>query len=157
MKLPALLREVYFEAGAGLHAAQHLEWTITYMLFVLGKSDTFSADFSKGIGLSEDRSKATLGRLILLLRGVVTFPEESEAVLAKALNARNDLIHHYLADNVGTMISPEGRAKMSTEIRLLRHQILAGSRVLDPLIQMLCESRGIPMATLKNNIKDLIE
>jgi hypothetical protein len=63
------LREIYFEAGAGLFDSQHLEYGIKVMIYMLSQQNLWPYDFPAAEKIIEGKSKKTLGALVHILKG----------------------------------------------------------------------------------------
>jgi hypothetical protein len=64
----------------------------------------------------DQQFEQTLGRLIRALRSVTSVPADLEGLLAKALEKRNFLTHHYFRERAETFMSREGRDQMIEEL-----------------------------------------
>lgn len=129
------LRDLYFEAGAGLFDCQHFEYGIKVLIYVLSQQQFWSYDLHAAEKILEGRSKKTLGALIQILRDQGFLDEDIEKLLTDALAARNNLIHNYLSDNAERMILEMERKQMVREIRAFRRVIQQADRAIGKVIE----------------------
>ncbi|WP_041454399.1 hypothetical protein [Pseudoalteromonas translucida] len=131
------LNPVLFEAGAGLLDSQSFEYQIAYLLYLFAKLGVEGLTLTKTTAILDDNEKKTAGQLIGLLKKHIDVDSAAEQKLAKALKARNKLVHRFLIDNIERFVDAHERTLLVKEIRELRGQIRASIKSLDPLIILL--------------------
>jgi len=131
------LNPVLFEAGAGLLDSQSFEYQIAYLLCLFAKLGVEGLTLTKTTAILDDNEKKTAGQLIGLLKKHIDVDSAAEQKLAKALKARNKLVHRFLIDNIERFVDAHERTLLVKEIRELRGQIRASIKSLDPLIILL--------------------
>jgi|GEM_PF-5483216 len=62
------LRDLYFEAGAGLFDSQRFEYGIKVMIYMLSQQKLWPYELSSADAILEGRSRKTLGALIQILK-----------------------------------------------------------------------------------------
>ncbi|MGB2739338.1 MAG: hypothetical protein WBC60_02140 [Cognaticolwellia sp.] len=134
------LNPVLFEAGAGLLDSQSFEYQIAYLLYLFAKLGVEGLTLKKTTAILDDDEKKTAGQLIGLLKKHIDVDGAAEQKLAKALKARNKLVHRFLIDNIERFVDADERILLVKEIRELRGQIRASIKSLDPLVVLLSKS-----------------
>ncbi len=134
-----ILQAVYFEAGAALFDCQSFEYAIKYLLFLFARFGTEGLDVSNVLAILENEEKKTAGQLIKLLKMHLKVSEGIEETLTDSLKARNELIHHFLINNVERMAELNEHEKLVKEIRSLRSRVQKSQKQLDPFIKALAE------------------
>jgi hypothetical protein len=148
------LRELYFECGAGLYDSQTLEYNVSYLIYLLSTLGFSDIEPAKAAAIIDGKSKQTIGQIFRFLkdRGV-TFSPGLEQQLQEATATRNQLIHHYLIDNIERIANPTTRPEVMREIRSLRRTIRQGEKALRNFLDGLSElSTGISPSTMKETI-----
>lgn len=139
-----VLAPVFFEAGAALYDCQGFEYAIAYLLYLFSRLGTGGLDPARCAAILDDEEKKTAGQLIQMLRKHVRVSEAMEDGLAKALEARNRLIHRYLIENVERLVLVREHEALVREIRALRSTVRRSQKQLDPVVRALAESLDVP-------------
>lgn len=145
-------KEVFAFAGLALYAAAVFEAELTNLLAgsKMAKERPTSADEVEA--LFSDNYAKTLGQLIQLVRARVSFPNDSEALIGRALAERNRLIHHFFRDHSENFVSEIGRREMIADLRemtaLFRAADQASESVSNPLFERLGVTSEIIAAEL---------
>ncbi len=135
-----VLAPVFLEAGAALYDCQGFEYAIAYMLYLLSRVGTTGLDPSRCSAILDDEEKKTAGQLISMLGKHLELSEGIEDMLAKALKARNRLVHRFLVENVERLAEVKEHESLVKEIIDLRSTVRRGQMQLDPFIRVLAES-----------------
>lgn len=89
--------ELYKKVGEALHLCQVLELYIRILISIF--NDKFGSSLEQeGLILTEDKN--TLGKLISELKKYASLDETGSKILAKALEKRNYISHHFFNQNV---------------------------------------------------------
>lgn len=148
------LNEVYFEAGVGLFDSQTLEYSFSYLIYLLSTLGFADIDPEKAVAIIDGRKKQTIGQLFKFLKEKgVTFSLGLENDLQDAVAARNQFIHHYLIDNMERLANPKTRTDVVKEIRRLRKRMQKGDKALRNFLDGLSElSTGISPQIMKESL-----
>ena len=148
------LNELYFECGAGLYDSQMLEYNVSYLIYLLSSLGFSDIEPAKAEAIIDGKSKQTIGQMFRFLKGrSVTFSPSLEQYPQEAIAARNQLIHHYLIDNIERIANPATRPQVVKEIRILRRTIRQGEKALRNFLDGLSElSTGISPSAMKKAI-----
>ena len=135
-----VLAPIFFEAGAALYDCQSFEYGIAYLLYLFSRLGTTGLDPTNCAAILDDVEKKTAGQLAQLLRKHLPISEDLEEGLAKALRARNRLVHRYFIDNAERMQEAREHDALVKEIRGLRSTVQRCKKQLDPFVHALAES-----------------
>lgn len=150
-----VLAPIFFEAGAALYDCQSFEFGIAYLLYLFSRLGASGLDPAHCAAILDDEEKKTAGQLTQMLRKHLHISEGIEDGLAKALSARNRLIHRYLIENIERMIEVREHEALVAEIRSLRSTIRRSQEQLDPFVRALAESiDGAPFDTWAAEAKE---
>lgn len=150
----AVLKPIYFEAGAALFECQSFEYGIKYLLYLFARFGAEGLDPNNAVAILEDEEKKTAGELIRLLKRHLQVSEGIEQALTEALKARNKLIHRYFIENVERMAEPKEHDKIVKEIRLLRSKVKKSHQQLEPFVKALAEMLdGLNIDDIANGAK----
>ena len=127
-----VLKPVYFEAGAALFDCQSFEYGIAYLLYLFSRLGTEGLSDEKACSILDGEEKKTAGQLIHMLKKHVQLSESIEIKLFSALKARNNLVHHYLVDNVERIADVGEHEGIIKEIRALRATVRSSLKQLEP-------------------------
>jgi hypothetical protein len=111
--------EVYLRAGRGLQLSQLLETELGTALLALDALATRShlnPNPDKYARLRGAIAKQTLGKSLAQMREKLKMQEDVEAVLANALEARNELAHRFFPRHGLKMTEDDGRDEMLMDL-----------------------------------------
>ena len=146
---------IFFEAGAALYDCQSFEYTIAYLLYLFSRLGARGLDPGQCAAILDDEEKKTAGQLIQMLKKHLDVSEGLEGGLAKALQARNRLIHRFLVDSSERMADVGEHESLLKELRGLRATVQRGRKQLDPLVRALAESiDGATFDAWTSEVKD---
>ncbi|MCH7958657.1 MAG: hypothetical protein IID08_00910 [Candidatus Hydrogenedentes bacterium] len=149
-----VLQPIFTEVGAALFDCQTFEYGMAYLLYLLSRFGTVGLNPKYTIAILEHDEKKTAGQLITLLKKHAHVSDGLEQKLSAGLEARNELIHRYLVENIERMTDPAQHDKMVSEIRLLRSKVQKSDKSLEPFLSFLMETvDGIKMGDLANDAK----
>lgn len=134
-----VLAPIFFEAGAALYDCQSFEYCIAYLLYLFSRLGTPDLDPNHCAAILDNEEKKTAGQLAQLLRKHLRISENLEEGLAKALQARNHLVHRFLIENVERMLEVREHDALVKEIRDFRSSVRQCQRQLDPLVRALAQ------------------
>jgi hypothetical protein len=134
-----VLQPIYFEVGAALVDCQSFEYGIAYLLYLSSRLGVKGLDTARAISILDDDEKRTAGQLIGMLKKHVTVSEGIEEGLATALQARNQLVHRYLIENVERLADPKEHQNLTNEIRTLRSKVRKAHKQLEPFVKAIAE------------------
>jgi hypothetical protein len=144
-----LLQPVLFEAGAALMDCQAFEYGVALLLFHFARLGTPGLDPNKLAAVLDDTDKRTAGHLVAILKRHVTVSDGIDQALTEALAARNRLIHRILIENIEQVLTEDGRAALTKQIRRLRSMVKKGDSMLQPFINVFSEALdGVEMARM---------
>jgi uncharacterized protein YutE (UPF0331/DUF86 family) len=150
-----VLAPIFFEAGAALYDCQGFEYAIAYLLYLFSRVGKTGLDPARCAAILDDDEKKTAGQLIQMLSKHLRISEGIEEGLAKALEARNRLVHRYLIENVERLMEVREHEALVKEIRALRSTVRRSQEQLDPFVRALAESLdGVPFDTWAAEAKD---
>ncbi|MEZ5618674.1 MAG: hypothetical protein R3E40_10410 [Rhodocyclaceae bacterium] len=135
-----VLAPIFFEAGAALYDCQTFEYGIAYLLYLFSRLGATGLDPAHCAAILDDEEKKTAGQLAQLLQKHLRISEDLEEGLAKALRARNCLVHRFLIDNVERMLEVREHDALIKEIRGLRSTVQRCQKQLDPFARALAQS-----------------
>jgi hypothetical protein len=151
----AVLAPIFFEAGAALYDCQSFEYTIAYLLYLFSRLGAVGLDPERCAAILDDEEKKTAGQLIQMLKKYIDVSDGLENGLAKALGARNRLIHRFLVDNSERMADVGEHESLLKELRSLRSTVQRGQKQLDPFVRALAESiDGATFDVWTSEVKD---
>lgn len=142
------IREVYALFGLTMYLAQTLERGLAMLLAVFGEGNLMTAwDYDARLA---ENFQSTFGVLVTKLAeqagsGNVKLTDR----LAKAVDDRNDLAHHYFWDRAVQFCSSDGRAQMITELHQMRHRFESLDEKLTELTQECAKRRGLSVEVLE--------
>jgi hypothetical protein len=147
IKKRELLQPVLFEAGAALMDCQGFEYGVALLLFHFGRLGSPGLDPNKLADVLDDTDKKTAGQLVAMLKRHVTVSDGIDQALTEALAARNRLIHRILIENIEQVVTEDGRAALTKQIRRLRTMVQKGDSMLRPFINAFSEATdGVELA-----------
>jgi hypothetical protein len=135
-----VFQPIFFEAGAALFDCQSFEYGIAYLLYLFSRLGVKDLDTRRTISILDDEEKKTAGQLIGMLKKHLAVSEGIEDGLTKALQARNQLVHRFLIENVERMADPKEHENLSIEIRTLRSRVRKAHKQLDPFVKAVAET-----------------
>lgn len=97
-------------------------------------------------------SKKTLGKLIGHLKKLINVSDVFSEKLEEALDARNYLIHRFINKHNKDLITSEGRKEVLILVKNKREVLYQCNFLLDPIVDILMELRGISPDFLNNEI-----
>ena len=142
------IREVYALFGLAMYLAQGLERGLGMLLAVFGETKLMTAwDYDARLA---ENFQSTFGALVTKFAALA----DSEHVkltdqLAKALDDRNDLAHHYFWDRAMQFCSSDGRAQMITELHRMRDRFESLDEELAELARQCVKRRGLSVEALE--------
>jgi len=149
-----ILQPIYFGAGAALFDCQSFEYGIAYLLHLFSRLGTKGLNIDKACAILDGEEKKTAGQLIGMLKKHVDLSVTIENELASALKARNNLVHHFLIDNVERMTKVKEHDSLVAEIRLLRSKVRKSHKQLEPIIASLAAlTDGLNLDDFANEVK----
>jgi hypothetical protein len=150
------VKDVYANFGLALYMANVLEHGLANALMIAellprraGKPvprKEWEAEFD---AFMDQQYAATLGRLVRALRAATSVPAELESLLARALEKRNFLAHHYFRGRAETFMSYEGREAMLRELEEARVLFETADDRLADVVTPLREKYGLTDEKLK--------
>lgn len=155
-KLEAM-EPVFVEIGAIVQVSQQLEFGLKYAIALLRglEGEEFSdAEFDD---VFDTLAKRTLGRLIDLFAKHTELSVGFSETLADALDARNEAVHGYFADNIESLASVQGRKDAIPYLRVLWKKVSAGVIAVDQVVPELMALSGINAEALSIQAKRAIE
>lgn len=154
IKKRELLNPVLFEAGAALMDCQGFEYGVALLLFHFGRLGTPGLDPNKLADVLDDTNKKTAGQLVEMLKRHITVSDGIDQALAEALAARNRLIHRILIENIEQVVTEDGRAALTNQIRRLRSMVRKGDSMLQPIIIAFSEALdGVELARMHEEVR----
>jgi hypothetical protein len=149
-----VLQPIYFEAGAALFDCQSFEYAIKYLLYLFARFGAKGLDVSNTVSILENEEKKTAGQLIKLLKLHLKVSEGLEETLVDSLKARNELIHHFLINNLERIVELNEHESLLKELRSLRSRVQKSQKQLDPFIKALAEMMdGVSIDDIANEAK----
>lgn len=133
-----LLNPFFVEAGAALLDCQTFEYGIALLLYHISRLDKAGLDPKLTTAIMENEAKKTAGQLIRMLKTHSEVSESLEDKLIIALEARNNIIHRVIIDNIEKLPNSGSRKELIKEIRNLRSSV----READGLIRMVVDDLG---------------
>jgi hypothetical protein len=124
---------VYCKFGFVSEAAQLLETELGNLLFAAGATEQNLLDdpnSEAALRLINGINKQTLGRLFHNAKGAVEGLAEVEALLERAVTARNRLSHSFYRQHNFRRNTEEGRSVMLDDLELLHNEILNAYKAL---------------------------
>lgn len=109
-------KHVYACAGLALYRAQCFEAELTQVILSVKKAKGKLLSPDEYEALDSKLSKKTLGGLIREVRDFVEINDHGEAVIEKALNARNSLTHGFFWRHAENMVTDRGRRKVMDDL-----------------------------------------
>ncbi|MGA2001610.1 MAG: hypothetical protein ABSG52_16625 [Terriglobales bacterium] len=142
------IREVYALFGLAMYLAQNLERGLAMLLAVFGEAKLMTAwDYDARLA---ENFQSTFGALVTKFAELAG----SEHVkltdqLAKAVDDRNDLAHHYFWGRAIKFCSSDGGDKMITELHQMRHEFESLDEELTELTRECVKRRGLSAEVLE--------
>jgi hypothetical protein len=148
------LSPILFEVGAGVMDSQALEYDIRYLIFII--ADLKLIEFTKlNIDeIVEGNTKHTIGMLIKILRDKIEIETSDDEIFDIGIRSRNNLIHHYLMDNIQRLTSAIDREGMVLEIRKLRRDVRKADSIIKRFIEELLPAYGLSSEKYMEMAKD---
>lgn len=142
------MREVYAVFGLAMYQAQNLEVELAILLAVFDDSKLMTAwDYDARFAESFE---STFGTLVTNFAKVSNVDQEELLKrLEKAVEARNDLAHHYFWDRAAQFCTNEGRAQMITELVTIGNDFESLDRELGELACGIAHRRGLTRQILE--------
>jgi hypothetical protein len=144
------VRTVYAQFGLALYLAQVLEHGLANALVLAeliprraGKPiprNEWEAEFNAFLG---QQFEQTLGRLIQGLKRATAVPADLKGLLARALQTRNFLSHHFFRERAEAFMSREGREEMLEELGRAQKLFEAADARLTEVVKPLGEKYGL--------------
>lgn len=136
------------ELGKGLVFSQLFEGSLVMLLALLSEhrlpSDGFAFE-----AVWDFSSKKTLGQLFGFLKKEMDLPDEFEAYLQAGVDARNQLVHRFIRENVRLLSSAEGKNEATQKVRTLASEIRKRDKAVGKLIDVLLKKYGLSQEALK--------
>jgi hypothetical protein len=151
------IRHVYSWFGLAAYQGQVLETGLLNVLTLAQTSATADATRQTFDEFFEGNLKATMGKLITLLKPFLMVGDDLLGLLAKALAERNRLAHHFFRDHDKDFISFSGREAMLAELMLARDLFDEVDERLAPVKRRLIASRGIDEAAEARLLQEVYE
>lgn len=148
------LGPLYFECGAGLMDSQTLEYDIRFLIFILNDLELAEFGNLKVDNIGEGKTKHTIGILLKILRSKIEIEDAETQVIGDGVEARNNLIHHYLMNNIERLSLPGGKDQMILEVRELRKSIQRADKVIKRFVEELIPAYGLSVAEYVDKAKD---
>ena len=147
------IREVYTLFGLAMYFAQCLERGLAMLLAVFGEAELMTVwDYDARLA---ENFQSTFGALVTKFAKLVdTEHPRLTDQLAKAVDDRNYLTHHYFWDNVARFCSREGRAQMIKELHRMRRQFESVDEEVDELTREYTKRMGISAEALETSTAD---
>jgi hypothetical protein len=139
LKKREILTPLLFEAGAALLDCQCFEYGISFLLFHLSRLGVQNLDPTDMDEIMNNKKKKTLGQLIGLLKNHIDVREDIQETFQIAIDARNQIIHRILIDNIGRVVDENERKSLIKEIDKLRSIVRKADKLIRPLIEKLSE------------------
>lgn len=111
-------KEVYAFYGLAAYAGQVLEKAFVNLLVLLD-TDGAAITQEEYDTIADRHNERTLGNLINEARKRVKVPAEAEKLITESLVRRNQLIHHFFADNAVAFMTDPGKQSMIQVLREL--------------------------------------
>jgi hypothetical protein len=134
---PSDLKPLMYWAGLSLHACQQLEYSVKFLLVVMAEVGFGGISMREAVAIIEDQDKKTLGQLLNLLKQRVTISKGWSSALQAGLEARNEVIHRFLIENVERTVDPITRPEVLAALKQLRKTVLAGDQAVREIIETL--------------------
>lgn len=145
-------KEVFAFFGLASYAAQVLEAELVNLIVathlvedIPDNADDIEALFSKHFTL-------TLGRLLRIASTRASLPAESEALISKALEARNRLAHRFFGDHSENFMSAAGRRDMLLELREMTILFRLADAASEQISGRLFESLGVAWNVVRREL-----
>lgn len=135
MKKKKAVEPIYLAAGAALYECQYFEFSMANYLLCLSRLGAPELEIQEVQDILNNKKKMTAGRLIRKLEKHVRMTGQIPSILAEALEARNQIIHHQLIQNVYKFSSIKGRAEVIQEIHSLTSRVNRANLSLAPFIE----------------------
>ena len=113
----------------------------------MGESGAFEASW-------DFHSSKTLGGLLTALRKRIDIPEELGDFLEKGVQTRNRIVHGFLTQNMGRLITPQGQICVIEELNELKLEVKRRDVVANKLLDALFQKYGFSNEDLKKQASE---
>jgi len=125
---------VFAEFGAAVHTAQRLEFGLTLLLAFAVKYDDATIEKSSVDRLATNDAEKTLGELWHAVKKSEYLTRAEQKKIRKAIKERNVLVHNYLIDNSESLLTPDGRVEMLSDIRRMQASLRKADEIVESLV-----------------------
>ena len=125
---------VFAEFGAAVHTAQRLEFGLTLLLAFAVKYDDATIEKSTVDRLATNDAEKTLGELWHAVKKSEYLTRAEQKKIRKAIKERNVLVHNYLIDNSESLLTPDGRVEMLSDIRRMQASLRKADDIVESLV-----------------------
>ena len=139
---PTALKPLMYHAGLALHSSQLFEYGIKLLLLTRAQTGFGKMLLVDSIEIIEDRTKRTLGQLLMLLQQHIVVSDEWAFALQDGLDARNEVVHRFFNDRVEQIVDPGTRHEALMAIKALRKRVLTGNAAAQLMIDAMLMFRG---------------
>ena len=149
------VKTVYAHFGLAIYASQVLEHGLANAILVLdlvpraasvATPETWPDQVDS---FYEGQFRKTLGQLIGGMTKLTSVPSELEGHLARALDRRNWLSHHYFRERAQDFLSERGRDKMIAELEEAQELFYEADRALERVLKPIGERYGYTEAVFQ--------
>ncbi len=127
-------------------------------VLVTGISYIGSKEFDINVFRSAlDGNRQTMGRMMKSLKVKIAIPDDLEAMLSKALENRNYLIHRFFISRGLELGSISATSKMNAEIIEIGNHFQTTIEKLDQVLQSLQDIAGVPIQNIEEEAKRLFK
>jgi hypothetical protein len=141
-------RRLYREVGEAIYLAQILEYHLVLLIDIVNRHR--SAGISKTDVLEFPGTKKPLGPLIKSLNRIIPrVAEKTEKTLADALEARNQVTHHFFMRNIEALATDAGYDAVKIALLLQKAKIAIAGTLVSGLLEAVCRELGLLDAELK--------
>ncbi len=134
--------ELYKKVGGALHLCQVLELHIRILISIL--NDKFGSSLEQdGLILTEDKN--TLGKLISELKKYASLDENGSKILAKALEKRNYISHHFFNKNIYAFSNDEIFNETIENLATDTNTIATAVAMVQGFVEAFCKTFKIDM------------
>jgi hypothetical protein len=146
-------REVYAYFGVAAYFAQCFEKSLCNFLMYHNALTIGNVTQENAGEIARSIQKKTMGQLLKEIKPVVTFGDPAgEALVDEALKKRNFLLHDYFWDRAIEFMSPNGRAKMLTELMELLDLFQRADGLAKTLARAASKAAGVTDEWLKAEV-----
>jgi hypothetical protein len=136
-------KEVFFQIGLTLYAAQSFEKCLLGMLYGLYVVENLPNWRENYLKETENLNSLTLGKLLAKARKSVSFGQGVDPILQLALKERNRFIHNYYEESFALLSDRRGHKKAIAELIELQKLFRKADDTIEPLSWELMKKAGM--------------